>query len=327
MQTTIRKQLFFLVKVCISGGLLGYLLYKTPIPMIIHTIQSANLWLIFAFVPILVLTNLIAALQFKIFTDCHRLPLSLLKIVEVNLITNFYTLFLPGYLSGGAIRWYKLSKDNKKGAEVLAAIVFNRWIHISILVGTGCLGWLLEPTKPTRTLGLLLLLPFFLLVFAFVLMHSTSLLTWLESKIQKSIRFSGFIQEKSLKLVIAAKEYQYLTFLDHCMIIGYLTLWHFLTAGSSYLFCLALQIQISFWTLLWIRGIITFAMMLPISIAGFGVREGGLVYFLGLYGIKPASGFALSMLILLQHLVVGAIGGLIELHYFLSKDKALLRES
>ena len=52
---------------------------------------------------------------------------------------------------------------------------------------------------------------------------------------------------------------------------------------------------------------------LPVTISGFGVREGGWVYFLGLYGIAPAEAFALSLLTFVRTLLQAVVGFALEI--------------
>jgi hypothetical protein len=49
-----------------------------------------------------------------------------------------------------------------------------------------------------------------------------------------------------------------------------------------------------------------------VTISGFGVREGGWIYFLGLYGVAPAEAFALSLLTFVRNVFQAAIGLTLE---------------
>jgi hypothetical protein len=61
--------------------------------------------------------------------------------------------------------------------------------------------------------------------------------------------------------------------------------------------------------------------MLPVTISGFGIREGGWIYFLGLYGVAPAEAFALSLLTFARTLFHAMIGFVLELQsLFVAKD-------
>jgi len=61
--------------------------------------------------------------------------------------------------------------------------------------------------------------------------------------------------------------------------------------------------------------IMSVATALPVSIGGFGVREGGYVLLLGRIGIKPADAVALSLLWFGVTAVAGLVGGLVFTTY------------
>ena len=76
---------------------------------------------------------------------------------------------------------------------------------------------------------------------------------------------------------------------------------------------MALDIAVPFSAVAWMRAIITLATLMPLSISGFGIREGGWIYFLGLYGVAPADAFVLSLLTFARSLFQAVIGFVIEL--------------
>jgi hypothetical protein len=52
---------------------------------------------------------------------------------------------------------------------------------------------------------------------------------------------------------------------------------------------------------------------LPVTLAGWGLREGGMIFALGLIGVPSDAAFALSVMYGLLSLVVGLVGGLVWL--------------
>jgi hypothetical protein len=75
----------------------------------------------------------------------------------------------------------------------------------------------------------------------------------------------------------------------------------------------AVGLEISPLTLGWVRTAVMVLVMLPITIAGFGVREGALVAVLAQYGIPGEEAVAFSLLMFaLATLPNGAIGGALE---------------
>jgi uncharacterized membrane protein YbhN (UPF0104 family) len=63
--------------------------------------------------------------------------------------------------------------------------------------------------------------------------------------------------------------------------------------------------------------LITVLAMLPVSVAGLGVREGGVVFFFGKVGVDPATALGMSLIWFSLTVLVSAIGGLallLDLH-------------
>ena len=63
---------------------------------------------------------------------------------------------------------------------------------------------------------------------------------------------------------------------------------------------------------LWIFALVATAALLPLSIAGLGIREGAFVAVLGLLQVPSASALALSLTIFATQLATALLGGLIE---------------
>lgn len=79
--------------------------------------------------------------------------------------------------------------------------------------------------------------------------------------------------------------------------------------GIQFLFW-ALEIKISFVETGFIISLIGLILLLPISVAGFGTREAGLVYLLSFYGISPEIAIGFSLLQFVAFFVWGGLFGL-----------------
>jgi len=75
----------------------------------------------------------------------------------------------------------------------------------------------------------------------------------------------------------------------------------------------SLGLEIPIMDLAWIFAVASVAQMLPVSVAGIGMREGTIVYLLGQQGVSAPDALALSLLILTGNLIVAAIGAFSEL--------------
>jgi hypothetical protein len=79
----------------------------------------------------------------------------------------------------------------------------------------------------------------------------------------------------------------------------------------------ALGIELSLWRYFIYLPLITAITVLPISLAGIGIREGAFVFFFAQAGVAQAQALALSLLLFAQTLGLALLGGV---WYFLSRE-------
>lgn len=152
------KRWFSLIlKLSITFGILSYILLSVPFSDVIASITSANAFYLLAALLIIPSTIFLEACRMKVLTDWQGMNLSTLQIVEINLATRFYGLFLPGHLTGGVIRLWKFSQSGNRWTEALASIAVNRLMGTVVLVMVGIVFWTIDPgANSNYTLGLLL---------------------------------------------------------------------------------------------------------------------------------------------------------------------------
>jgi hypothetical protein len=88
---------------------------------------------------------------------------------------------------------------------------------------------------------------------------------------------------------------------------------HLLTVAAVYGLARALDIAVPFADCLVITPPVILATMLPVSVAGWGVRESAMVVGFGLVGIAAADALALSVCFGLAQIMVGLPGGVLWL--------------
>jgi uncharacterized membrane protein YbhN (UPF0104 family) len=70
---------------------------------------------------------------------------------------------------------------------------------------------------------------------------------------------------------------------------------HALTAVAVYTFARGLQLDLSVWDCLALFPAVILVTIIPISFAGWGLREGAMVAFFGFAGVDPDTALALSL--------------------------------
>ena len=86
----------------------------------------------------------------------------------------------------------------------------------------------------------------------------------------------------------------------------------------------ALSIDVSFLSIAWIRSLMAILILMPISIAGLGIREATFVVALAQFGVPAESALMLSLLFFAKVVLYGLVGGVLEAHrvFFSRTDSA-----
>jgi hypothetical protein len=309
-----KKWFTWILKLSITSGILYYIFTIIPFSEVIKSITSAKLSYIVIALSIMAFMAYTEAYRMKILTDKQGMSLSIRQIIEINLATRFYGLFLPG-LASGAIRWYKLSRPDNKSAEALAFMAFSRLIDTIVLVMLGILFWALDITSRSNYiigLSLLTILSGLLITHFLVFNGEVSCFLWKRlGQINLSV-IPEMMRSKISKLLISTSEYHSLSRSLLIYISGLSLTRHLLGIFAFYLFALSLGINLSIINVGWVRSFILIIAMLPVSFAGLGVREGTLIFLLKPYGVPATDAVALSFLIFARALLGVGIGGLFE---------------
>ncbi len=88
---------------------------------------------------------------------------------------------------------------------------------------------------------------------------------------------------------------------------------HLLTVVATWLLARLLAIEMNFFDSLVVMPSVILITMLPVSIAGWGVREGAMVVGFGLVGITPSDALAISICMGLANMILGLPGGFLWL--------------
>ena len=88
---------------------------------------------------------------------------------------------------------------------------------------------------------------------------------------------------------------------------------HLLSALTVFVLARGIGVEVSFGQMVVLIPPVILVATLPISVAGWGVREGAMVTALGFVGVAPADAFAVSVIFGLALVVIALPGGAIWL--------------
>jgi len=310
-----KRHFIIFFQLTISIGVLYYLFTLISTSNLVEALTSVKLEFIVLALSLSAIIKYAEAHRMKLITDCQGMQVTTSRIFQISLISSFYELFLPPYITGAAVRWYKLSQPNGKRAEALAAIGFNRLINLTMLTLIGCTFWIFSKQDDGEPMHwLVLLIPLSLLTLLGVILRNTRIFDILFTMLNETRLpyIPIVIQEKLGKVIRAVRQFRTLTHTSKLKIIGLELLLHLIGALVFYLFALSLGLPLSLLNIAWIRACVVLATMLPISIAGLGVREVTLAVILTPFGVTLEEAMALAILLMTGRILWGVLGGMIE---------------
>ena len=307
--------------VAVSLVLLGLMVSWQPIAEYRAVWRDAVLWPMTIAFSLTIPMVMLRARQTQSLARLQGMRVGFGPLVGLQLATTFYSLFVPGVVAVGVLRWYRLAQLGGDPKATLALIVFSRILEIEIALLLGLVFWMLDPHAAG---GPGLPIAFLALWAGTALVRFAAFHPWTARRIETLMNAwwptdrLARVRRKLIGLLQVTGRYGVLdagawaTLLSNILASQALGL---LCAG---LVATALGMDVSWMTLGWARAVLAIAMLLPITWAGIGLREATLAGALVAAGQPAAASVSLGLLLSLRVVIEAAAGGLVELHAWLT---------
>ena len=239
--------------------------------------------------------------------------------MKFSFVGQFYAMVLPGQITGEIAKAYRVSRgSNENAGKVTASIAVDKIIGLIGVMFVTILGLLFTdlPEKNTWIGSIVLLSLIFITIFVFISNE------YVHQKTQKLLQKSEIRFFNLGKVFVFIKGVfegfkQYSSNPKTLIVSLFLAiLFQILAVLIILIFALGLDIHIPFQNYFWIFGIVSLAVMLPVTVAGLGVREGLFVYFLLQFNVPPEQGLILSLSVFSLQVLAACIGAFFELITF-----------
>ena len=118
-----------------TGGLLVFALSRIRFTDLSTVLSMVHVRVFLLTAVMVMLMQFLFCIRTKILLGQQGMPSTLFNLFTVNVSSSFYNLVLPSSLSGGAIRWYRISKVDGERAQTLSVLLFERiYDNVSWLV-------------------------------------------------------------------------------------------------------------------------------------------------------------------------------------------------
>jgi uncharacterized protein (TIRG00374 family) len=291
------------LKIAITIGLMAYLLSKVDVaPVVVQMRAMSPKWAAAAVLP-MVLQLALVSLRWRLVNGLVGANMQLAQVFRLTLIGQFFNQVLPTALGGDAMRAWLASREGVPLARAISGVLCDRALGLMVLavIVAGTLLLLPQPVAerlPAKAafqaialLGVCGLVALFFAGDFIARLLGRRRVTESLGKLVQDLRCVVYSRGPSVAIVALSGAVQVL----------------FVT--TIYLCAQGMSIPLGFGAALLVIPAIMLVSVIPISFAGWGVREGAMIIGLSLLGIGAPQALAISVAFGLLNIVVGLPGG------------------
>lgn len=306
-----------LFKLAISCVLLGLLLWRVPLGAIGSHLREFDPVTLVLVVGISLACCGLAAMRLWCLLPEYRYR----ELLHTTFIARFYSIVLPGQIAGDVIKAYRLGRHSARIGHAESATAVDRVVGVFALFLISAIASICTPRLPWP-LRAFFVVGAITIVIGSMAAGSRLFYTIFIGRVfsRPQGRIGAFVRDFSAALR------------DHLhrpkrMLLAMLPALVFHMGAVVMQVLLGDNLGI---TLDWADWAVVYAgvslvTLLPISVAGLGLREGGYVGLLGLFGFKPSLALSLSFTIFGISLIAALVGGGWELITMVHRDQRVVR--
>ena len=298
----------FLLKLAVSGALLAVLFWRVDRAAVLRSLASLPLPLFLGCVTLYILGYGISIIRWRCLLRPEGIQVPLWRLSLAYFQAAYFNLFLPTVIGGDIVRGYFIYKLTQGHDASLASVLLDRlsgFAALLLLALTALAvssGTLRDPQVAAMILGVAALFAGLLVV-----LLSSPLL----DRATGLLRLLGLtrFQAKLQGMVDALRRYRR----HHRALgeaFGLSLLLQTLIIVTYYFIGPGLNLGVPLLYFFLFAPLTTCLSMIPVSVAGLGIREGSVIYFFAKVGVPAAAALGMSLVWFSLTLVVSGLGGL-----------------
>jgi glycosyltransferase 2 family protein len=308
-----KKHIALVLKFMVSGGLIWMLVDGVDLGAARDRILSADIKLLGLVLVVSLVQVAICVVRWRAVLAAIDGVLSFMDGLRLYSIGFFFNQALPSSVGGDAVRVYRVYKEGMTLGSAINSVMLERVAVVLGLillvvfatpffierVGPAQAAWIVPAVSLAGVGGVVGLI---------VLMFLDRL----------PARLSHWRVVRGLAVLAADARRVFMHPLHAIKALGWSLIGHVNVALAAYLLGLSIGLEITWLDCMVLMPPVLLIMTLPISIAGWGVREQAMVTAFGLIGVPGEGALVLSIMFGLMGLVIGLPGGIV---WLMSSDR------
>jgi uncharacterized membrane protein YbhN (UPF0104 family) len=288
-----------ILRLCIGIAALAWLIVWVDWRQLAAAVRRCDPWWAAAGMALFFVAAVPAALRMK---ALFRVPAG--EAIRLTFASYFFNQLLPTGLGGDVYRTVRLRNENSGWTSTIGLLALERAIGALTLV-LPALGYAIVQHGGSRVIGELR---------GRVQGTPTALFAVLAGVALAALvpilfaRVRHHVRRIAVELLTTLR---HLSFAAVCAAVLASLCFHGLRLLAMRSFSVAVGYPVAPGDMLIVLALTMFASLVPVSVGALGVREGMLVYLLGMYGVPPAEGLTVALLARLMVILPGIVGGLV----------------
>lgn len=293
------KKHFKLIRILISLVILVLLFRKIEFNALLNQFANLKFWVVWMALAILFVQCAISSYKWQAILTAEGRSTPFAFLLKSYLIGNFISLFLPSSFGGDLYRIYALKEYNRDYFQNTSSVLFDRITGLFALMSISIFSLAIFYRQGID--------------FRFIAGYLCGVCVFLICTSEKIINLldrnkSNFIQFPKRIFVSFSRYRKNTRVLLVCLFISFVFQTNIVLLNKLYCSALGIDIELSY--LFMVIPLIYLTEVLPLSINGFGLREGAFVFFFIQAGYAAEQGLAAGLLVISMRYVFSiATGG------------------
>lgn len=309
-----RDKLITALKVVVSLGLISYLLSRVGLNEVVEVIRLASANYLYLLIALGLYFGAIAVGSFKwqILLRAQGIQVPFINLLSFTFVGLFFGNFLPTNVGGDLVRGYGLARHTLLPAETAISVLVDRMLGLIAFVFVAVVMALLVVYTAGQValweVAVVAAVALLALSGIFAVMLSDRLRGQLGRLFNTSLLSGLAPLYERLSSALSAYRRSY-----GALAAGFCISLLVLTIGSvvNYLISLALGGGISLLHIFLFTPLITFVLLIPISIGGIGLNQSAYVFFFNLVGVPEQKSLAMSLIMQAIIIISSLPGGIL----------------
>lgn len=294
-----------ILRIAISLALLLFIIYNTGVATISTQLAGIIIPLFLLCITVENIGVAISAKKWHLLLNAKGIKIGYTESLAYYYIGSFFNAMMPSSIGGDVVKSYKLGIKTDS-VEAFSASIMDRITGLIAVVLIALGAVITSYTLVPRTALILALVLSTLFLFSLTLFLKTTII---ERTITMIFSRWEHIHTFLNKVASSLKTYHDKKLIALTLLFS--IIFHILLILNNYLLSLALGLDIDLYYFFIFIPIAEILVSLPISIQGFGVREGTYALLFPSAGVAKAASFSLGFLDQIVKVITSAIGGVV----------------